>query len=166
MILFSKAKKISKKIFSCQIMGYFALAFLAWYISNNWYQLAMIQGNSMNPTYKNGAIILLDKRTDEFSIGDIVAFYNEGLDLVLIKRIVGLPGDTIQVVDGFLYVNEELSNYQRQEDKIDYAGTLESPVLLKNNEYFVLGDNYVESKDSRYEEIGCVLKEQIIGKAL
>ena len=166
MILFSKIKKISKKIFNFKIVGYIALAFLAWYVSNNWYQLAIVQGNSMYPTYKNGAMILLDKRLGEFKRGDIIAFRNEGLDLVLIKRIVGLPGDTIQVVDGFLYVNGELSNHHQQGDKIVYAGIVEVPILLKSNEYFVLGDNYAESKDSRYKEIGRVLKEQIIGKVL
>ena len=166
MILFSKAKKISNKIFSNQIIGYLVLAFLAWYISDNWWQLALVQGNSMTPTYKNGAVLLLDKRTDEFKQGDVIAFYSDELEVMLVKRIVGLPGDTVQVVDGVLYVNTKLSDHQRKEERIIYAGISESPVCLKENEYFVLGDNYTESKDSRYEEIGCVLKDQIIGKVL
>ena len=84
-----------------------------------------------------------------------------------IKRVIGLPGETVQIVGGRVYINGELleSDVYGNELMIS-AGRASQPITLGENEYFVLGDNRNGSKDSRVEEVGNVKRSQIQGKAL
>ena len=80
-----------------------------------------------------------------------------------IKRMCGTPGDTVQIKNGKLYINDIL--YKEVEyDKIEDAGIAENPITLGNNEFFTLGDNINNSEDSRSGNIGAVSRENIIGK--
>ena len=135
--------------------------FAALYLSTYWYQIALIQGDSMLPTYHNWQFVLLDKHTEEYDCGDVIAFRCDGVKGVLIKRIVAVPGDTVQITEGILYRNGDPVN---EMGYIAYGGIAEQPIVLGEDEYFLLGDNYQESHDSRYEDIGCVLKENIHGE--
>lgn len=117
----------------------------------------------MYPAYHNGQVVLLNKHFDALHAGDVVAFRSESLNLVLVKRIVAVPGDTVQIADRILYVNDFPVN---NASNISYAGTAQNKQSLTENKYFVLGDNYEYSHDSRYEDIGDVEEKQIIGKVI
>lgn len=121
-----------------------------------------IEGTSMEPTLVNGDIVLLTKNTD-FSRGELCGFtWNNKL---LIKRVVGIPGDWIEIdTDGTVYLNgeklEEPYAHQLSMGECD----LEFPYQVPQEQYFVLGDMRESSIDSRNTLIGCVQKDQIVGK--
>ena len=149
-----------------QALCILALFFLCFYISRFWYQVMLIQGDSMEPSYHSWQFVLLDKHTKRYGCGDVVAFQCDGLKAVLVKRVVAVPGDTVQIVAGVLYRNGAPAGEGLVNGRLDYAGIAEKTVTLGENEYFLLGDNYEESKDSRYEEVGCILAEDILGKVI
>lgn len=136
---------------------------IAFYVSENWFQIVLVHGESMSPTYHDLQFALLDKCSEEYTYGDIIVFECDELESVLIKRIVACPKDVVDIKDGKLYVNNEVSNYIDKGKKIEYAGIAENSIKLGNNEYFVIGDNIEKSKDSRYGEIGPVKSEDILG---
>lgn len=137
---------------------------LAYYISNNWYQLMMIQGRSMEPTYHNLQLVILDRHSTSYTYGDVIAFYCASLDSVMVKRIAACPGDRVIIIQGVLYVNGSVSTIYDKNVSFEYAGMLENEIQLKSEQYIALGDNVAESKDSRFTEVGCIDKNDIIGK--
>ena len=143
-----------------------------------------VVGHSMEPTLENDDSLLVDKVSYCFRQPeryDVIVFEPAiaNVSKYYVKRIVGLPGETIQIIDGVVYINgEPLENdviYSfglKDEDgkpvepeKIYNAGLAEKPITLGYDEYFVLGDNRNNSEDSRYANIGNVKKDYIIGKA-
>lgn len=113
-----------------------------------------VNGPSMDETLKNGDLMILNKLA-KFKRGDIVVV-DIGSEKV-IKRIIGMPGDSIYCLNGRVYINDE-------EHEENYTSTRTSDfgkIFLKNDEYFVLGDNRAVSRDSRI--FGPVKKEQIMG---
>ncbi|MDE6203467.1 MAG: signal peptidase I, partial [Lachnospiraceae bacterium] len=82
-----------------------------------------------------------------------------------LKRVVGLPGERIQIIGGYLYINGEPLEEGETYDKIVDAGIAENEILLENDEYFVMGDNRNVSEDSRSGNIGPVSKSMITGRA-
>ncbi|MDE7310218.1 MAG: signal peptidase I [Eubacterium sp.] len=141
-------------------------ALLAYYVSAYHFQLMVIQGQSMYPSYHNYQLVILDKQSKEFKPGDVVAFQCETVGSLLVKRIVAVPGDTVLVRNGILYVNGMLDMEALSRGKIMYAGLAESTITLLEGEFFVLGDNYEYSRDSRYVEIGNVQQGSIAGTVL
>lgn len=139
---------------------------LSYYISANWYQLSLIRGESMSPAYHNLQFVIVDRHSGNYTYGDVITFRCENLQSVLAKRIVACPGDTIMIKDGILYINDAVSSIYNQDYLFEYSGIVRYPLHLGTNQYFVIGDNIVESKDSRYEEIGIVDTSDIIGKIL
>lgn len=139
-------------------------AMLAYGASASCFQLMLIQGQSMAPAYRDCQLTVLDKWTKGYKAGDVVAFRCEAVGALLVKRIVAVPGDTVQIRDGVLYVNGLPDAGALPHGKISYAGIAKGPVTLLGDEFFVLGDNYAYSKDSRYKEIGCVREGSIVGK--
>lgn len=113
----------------------------------------------MYPTVKSGSIVFMKKYNLELNYNDIVVIKKN--DKIIIKRLVGLPNDTIKI-DNYLYVNG------RQFDNLltENSGDSTDEITLKKDEYFVLGDNRNESIDSRYNEIGIINKNEIIGKII
>ncbi len=154
------------KIYKKQIVVLFITAILAWYISTFWYQFILVLGQSMQPSYYNWQIAMLSKQPSELKIGDVIAFKSEALDSILIKRIVAVPGDILQIKDGTLYINGLSSMETSSNSYISFSGIAQDPIILTSDEYFVLGDNYECSKDSRYKEIGCIKRKDIMGKVL
>lgn len=117
-----------------------------------------VSGNSMSSTLKDGDIMLLNKLSlkDGIDRFDIVVVKTE--TNYIIKRVIGLPGETISYKDGVLYINGKV-----YEDKYNLTGTNDiDPVKILDNEYYVMGDNRNISKDSR--TIGAIKKDRIIGK--
>lgn len=138
----------------------------AWLISTFWLQLALIQGDSMEPAFHSGQLVLLRKNVKDLQVGDVVAFKSEGLKGILIKRIAAGPGDTVEITDGTLYLNGVPETEAFEGKSIEFAGSAAKPITLKEGEYFVLGDNVANSKDSRYEVVGCVRQMDIVGKVV
>lgn len=135
---------------------------LCFYVSKNYFQLAIIQGRSMEPTYHNLQIVLLNVKDREYGIGDVIAFWGKATNCTLFKRIAACPGDTVQIREGTFYCNGKKSK-RYATSHFDYAGIASKPVKLGPDEYFVIGDNIKESKDSRYSLVGNVHKSEIQG---
>lgn len=132
-------------------------------------QLAIVSGNSMNPTLEDKDILLVSRIHKTFSLDynrfDVVIFQSEQENnRLLIKRVIGLPGETIHIKDGDIYINDEKIEENYGKEHMTYDGLAETPITLKENEYFVLGDNRNNSKDSRY--LGPINKKTILGKAI
>lgn len=140
------------------------IAGAAYYVSDNYFQLMLIQGESMEPTYDNMSLVVVDKRDKGYAEGDVIAFRCKGVKGVLVKRIVAAPTDELIIKDGSLYVNGVLSAHLLEAGTIDYAGIAKETICLGEDEYFVLGDNYRDSRDSRYDEVGIITTDEIIGK--
>lgn len=138
----------------------------AWYISEFHYQLMMLQGDSMSPSFHHMQLVILDKDIETYTYGDVIAFRCEGMNAVLVKRIAACQGDTVVIDGGILYVNGEVSTVFPPEKVFTYSGIANEEIQLGESSYFVIGDNILESKDSRCQSIGIVRTEDIIGKVL
>jgi signal peptidase I, bacterial type len=135
-----------------------------------WGQQRINVGPSMDPTLLNGDKVLVNSLSYKFSgpkRNDIIVFKPNGNDSTYsyVKRVIGITGDTIQIIEGVLYVNDEV--YQ---DVVDVplmytAGLAAEPVYVGEGEVFVLGDSRNNSEDSRSADIGNVQMEHIEGKA-
>ena len=121
-----------------------------------------IEGTSMEPTLVNGDVVLLTKTTS-FDRGELCGFsWNNKL---LIKRVIGIPGDWIEIdTDGTVYLNGEKLDEPYAEQLSVGECDLEFPFQVPQEQYFVLGDMRESSIDSRNTLIGCVAKDQIVGK--
>ena len=121
-----------------------------------------IEGTSMEPTLTNGDIVLLAKTT-RFERGDLCAFtWNNKL---LVKRVIALPGDWIEIdTDGTIYLNGDKLDEPYVEHKALGECDLEFPFQVPQEQYFVIGDMRESSVDSRNTVIGCISKDQIVGK--
>lgn len=128
-----------------------------------------VMGNSMSPLLESGDVVLMNRigydlgKPERF---DVVVFQRED-QKQNIKRVIGLPGETIQIVDGQIQINgQSIPDIPELGDskKIALAGLAENPVELGEDEYFLLGDNRDSSEDSRFVNVGNVKEQQILGK--
>ena len=127
-------------------------------------QRTRVNGHSMEPTYQEGDQLIVNKISCRFSSpdrNDVIVFDKPDENRKLIKRVVAIPGDSVQIVDGALYVNNKRVNDPFS--GMQKAGCAASEIMLDQDEYFVLGDNRGDSHDSR--DFGPIKKRQIIGKA-
>ncbi len=134
-------------------------------------QRTEVVGRSMEPTLEDADNLIVDKISYRFKDPeryDIIVFpYRDGSGLYYIKRIIGLPGDRIFINDrGDVFVNGEKLEEDYIKEKAVNAGLASLPILLGEDEYFVLGDNRNNSTDSRSPEVGVVKKDEIIGRAI
>ena len=126
-------------------------------------------GDSMNPILGNGDITLINElaySTGTPDRGDIVAFKPNGNENAhySIKRVVGLPGETVEILDGEVYINGEKLEEEYVTTEILEVGVVDKAVSLGSKEYFVLGDDRQNSEDSRTANIGNVKRTEIKGK--
>lgn len=133
-------------------------------------QRTKVSGDSMLPTLHDGDNLIVDKITYVFRDPEryevIVFPYRRMEDTFYIKRIIGLPGETVQIIDGYVYINgKKLNENYGREVMID-AGIAAQPITLGKDEYFVLGDNRNHSSDSRNSGVGLIHEDEIIGRAL
>ena len=134
-------------------------------------QRTVVSGSSMESTLHDGDQLLVDKLSyhiREPKRFEIVVFpYQYEEDTYYIKRVIGLPGETVRIdLDGNIYINGEIlaENYGRE--TILNPGLAADPITLGKDEYFVMGDNRNNSTDSRFENVGPIKSDDIIGRAL
>ena len=132
-------------------------------------QRTVVMGHSMEPTLQDSDNLITDKITYRFRDPkrfDIIVFpFKDNRATLLIKRIVGMPGETVQVIDGNVYVNGYALEDNYGNAVMTDPGLAADPVVLKEDEYFVLGDNRNNSTDSRFESVGNIHRSEIIGRA-
>ena len=132
-------------------------------------QRTYVSGSSMENTLSDGDNLIVDKITYRFSDPkryDIIVFpYQYEDNTYFIKRIIGLPGETVQIVDGTIYINGEVLGESYGREVMKNSGMAADPITLGDDEYFVLGDNRNDSTDSRDPSVGKIKRNQIIGRA-
>ncbi|WP_082891587.1 signal peptidase I [Bariatricus massiliensis] len=134
-------------------------------------QRTQVDGHSMEPSLSHGDNLIVDKLSYRFrdpSRYDVIVFpYQHAENTYYIKRIIGMPGETIQIKDGYVYINgEKLDEHFGAEVMQETSNNIAAnPVELADDEYFVLGDNRNHSSDSRDPSVGILKRSQIIGRA-
>lgn len=135
-------------------------------------QRTKVSGPSMEATLHDGDNLIVDKisyRFREPERFDIIVFpYQYAEDTFYIKRIIGMPGDTIQIKDGYVYINDELLEediYGKEVIDETKKGIADEPIFLGDDEYFVMGDNRNHSSDSRDPSVGVLKRDQLVGRA-
>ena len=161
-------KNMKKEILSWVFYILFVVA-LTYVIITFVGQRTRVDGRSMMNTLSDGDNLIVEKLSYRFSDPkrfDIIVFPPTGKKEYYIKRIIGLPGETVQIDEnGNIYINGELLEENYGAETIQNPGRAAKPITLGDDEYFVMGDNRNNSKDSRSEEVGNVKRSQIIGRA-
>ncbi|MFV0364426.1 MAG: signal peptidase I [Suipraeoptans sp.] len=132
-------------------------------------QRVSVIGTSMDPVLKNADITLVNRIVYNASSpkrGDIIAFKPKGNDNAhyYIKRIIRLPGETVQVIEGSIYIDDKKLDEDYETTTIRDLGVLNEKMTLASDEYFVLGDSRGNSEDSRSADVGNVKRKYIYGK--
>ena len=143
---------------------------LTWMIVTFVGQRTRVSGQSMETTLQDGDNLIVDKISYRFhdpSRYDIIVFpYKYEENTFYIKRIIGLPGEIVQVKDGYTYINEKkLTSDIYGREVMDEPGIAEEPIKLGSDEYFVLGDNRNHSQDSRDPYVGVLKRSDLLGRA-
>ena len=133
------------------------------------FQSVTMQESSMEPTMSVGDTFFMNRLIYKVSSpkrGDIIVFRTNASDdaALHIRRVIALPGETVQIADGMIIIDDRLYKEGKGFPNISNPGLAASPITLDNNEYFVLGDNRNNSEDSRYGDIGLINKRYIVGK--
>ena len=165
----SKLKSIMKEILSTSI--YLLLVLCAAYLIVTYVgQRTQVSGGSMESTLSNEDHLLVDKISYRFHDPerfDIIVFpFQYDKETYYIKRIIGMPGETVRIdEDGNIYIDEELLEEDYGREVIENPGRAVEPIMLGDDEYFVMGDNRNNSSDSRDPSVGNIHRNDIIGRA-
>lgn len=162
-----------KDLFFDVLIALFLAAIILFFISPT-----IVKQSSMENTLKENDYIIMYKQAYRSKLperGDIIIFQSElpdpetGKDKLLIKRVIGLPGDEISIIDNRLYINDFYYKEDYLKDGYTPASNNPAPgesVIVPDNQFFVMGDNRAGSVDSRFDEVGCVHLDLIRGKAV
>ncbi len=172
MYLYSKRPKLKKILKSVlwwvlEIILVIAAAYL---VIEYAVEKTTMNGISMQTTLEDGDKIIINKLAYVRSApkrNDVIVFMQNRNEhsYYNIKRVIGIPGDMIEIVEGKVFINGERLKEVIPVEEMRVAGLAKEPILLGENEYFVLGDNRNYSEDSRFANIGIVVREDVIGKA-
>ena len=131
-------------------------------VATIWMPVLQIYGSSMSPTLSEGEIVVSVKGGD-FEAGDLVCFYIG--NKLLVKRVIASPGDMVDIhEDGTVFVNGKELDEPYVTEKAFGECDLEFPYQVPESRFFMLGDHRATSVDSRNSTVGCIAKEQIVGK--
>lgn len=161
-------KERGKSAFFKELMVYILIVLVCLFVIPNYVmQRTVVDGSSMCNTLQDGDNLMVEKVSYHFTSPDrfdIVVFYPYGREdgRYYVKRIIGLPGETIEIIGNDIYINGELLEEQYGKDPMEEAW--DKPITLGDDEYFVLGDNRSISLDSR--EIGPVKRNLIEGRVI
>ncbi len=132
-------------------------------------QRTQVDGHSMENTLFDGDNLIVDKISYRFTDPkrfDIIVFpYHYKEDTYYIKRIIGLPGETVQIRDGEIYIDGAILEEDYGKETMLTSGRAADQIQLGEDEYFVLGDNRNHSEDSRFDDVGNIERSEIIGRA-
>lgn len=147
-----------------------AVILLAYFIIYFALEKTNMVGISMETTLSDDDSIIINKFSYRFADPkrfDVIVFKQSGNEhsYYNIKRIIGLPGETIRIKSGKIFVNGEIIEDIINVEEMSNYGLAEEPIKLEDNEYFVLGDNRNNSEDSRFASVGMIRKDEIIGEA-
>ena len=163
-------KKIIKEIITWLLLIVLTIT-ASYFITTNVFVKTAVAGVSMEPTLMEGQVVIVNKI--EYYLkspkrNDVIVYKqsNREHSYYEIKRVIGLPGETVKIKNGTIYINDEVLKEKVKTETIENAGLAEEGIKLDDNEYFVLGDNRNDSEDSRFASVGNVLKNEILGKAV
>lgn len=150
------------------IIVVFALSFL---IVTFVGQRTKVSGSSMEATLHDRDSLIVDKisyKVRDPKRFEIIVFpYRYEEDTNYIKRIIGLPGETVRIdEDGNIYINGKILEEHYGKETILNPGNASTEILLRDDEYFVMGDNRNNSEDSRFSDVGPIKRDEIIGRAM
>lgn len=140
------------------------VAAVAILVATLWMPVLQIYGTSMSPTLSDGDIVFTVKKKD-FSHGDVIAFYYN--NKILVKRVIAVAGDWVNMdEDGTVYVNDQPLDEPYLGERAFGDTNIELPYQVPDGRVFVMGDHRATSVDSRNTAVGCVSREQIVGRIL
>ena len=147
-----------------------AVIFLAYFIVYYALEQTNMIGVSMETTLNDGEKVVINKFSYRFNDPkrfDVIVFKKSGNEHSYydIKRIYGLPGETLQIKEGLIYINGEVVLDKINTEPMANFGLADEEIKLEENEYFVLGDNRNNSEDSRFASIGNIRRDEIVGEA-
>lgn len=155
-----------KRILIIGIIAIFLIVAVFYIFLRSSEKYVRMNGDTMEPTYAHGELLRVDYDFQELKRGDIIEFKlpSEKTDMLLVKRIVGLPNEKIEIIEGKVLINGERLDETFYFNKVPKATSGSINLQLKNNEYFVLGDNRDKSFDSR--NWGALPKKNITAKVI
>lgn len=160
---------IPKKYINLILLLIAVLILVGTFIYDSTFEEKKVIGDSMENALKDKDSILINKLAYHRHLPsryDVVVFpYNK--DTYFVKRVIGLPGETVQIINSAIYINGKILYEPFGKESMDEytEGIAKDKILLGNDEYFVLGDNRNNSMDSRNKEVGPIKKADILGKA-
>ncbi|RGZ01514.1 signal peptidase I [Clostridium sp. AM58-1XD] len=158
-------KSMLRRMISWTVDVILVIAF-AWFTVFTFGTEIKIAGHSMSPYLESGDVVLMNRLIYDVASPkrfDVVVFERED-KRTNVKRVIGLPGETVQIRDGYIFIDGKQLKAENNLDAVSLAGLAETPITLGEGEYFLLGDNRDSSEDSRFINVGNVKKDQILGK--
>lgn len=159
-----KVRKILNWVFQIMVTLIFGVL-----VGISMFQSVTMQESAMEPTLQVGERFFINRAVYKVSSpkrDDIIVYKTSGSDdaALHIGRVIGLPGETVQISNGNILINGAVYNENKDFPEISNAGLASDGVSLESGEYFILGDNRNNSEDSRYGDIGDINKKYIVGK--
>ena len=159
-----KVRKILNWVFQIMVTLIFGVL-----VGISMFQSVTMQESAMEPTLQVGECFFINRAVYKVSSpkrDDIIVYKTSGSDdaALHIGRVIGLPGETVQISNGNILINGAVYNENKDFPEISNAGLASDGVSLESGEYFILGDNRNNSEDSRYGDIGNINKKYIVGK--
>ena len=159
-----KVRKILNWVFQIMVTLIFGVL-----VGISMFQSVTMQESAMEPTLQVGERFFINRAVYKVSSpkrDDIIVYKTSGSDdaALHIGRVIGLPGETVQISNGNILINGAVYNENKDFPEISNAGLASDGVSLESGEYFILGDNRNNSEDSRYDDIGNINKKYIVGK--